>query len=108
MASPGMGAYERQKVKLYPETRYRVRFINMSAFSRYYIWMEGNYDMEVIEIDGVTLKPGQPRETHQLTKGIELASGQRVSVIVGLEKSRSLRRIMVSSRSKAHQVYIAQ
>jgi FtsP/CotA-like multicopper oxidase with cupredoxin domain len=53
--------------------------------------MDGNYELEVIEIDGVTLKPGQRK-----TRGIELASGQRVSVIADLTSLDQLRRIMVS------------
>ena len=83
-----------------PGVKYRVRFINMSAFSRYYVWMDGDYDLEVVEIDGVTLKPGQRK-----TRGIELSSGQRVSVIASLETLNQFRRIMVSLLSSVLEIH---
>jgi FtsP/CotA-like multicopper oxidase with cupredoxin domain len=95
--APTTGANNAQKINISPNTRYRLRFINMSAFSRYYIWIQGgdDKDLEVIEIDGVMLKLGSPGETTHVTRGIELAPGQRVSVVTGIPSSQSLRRIMV-------------
>ena len=52
-----------------PGKRYRLYFINMSAFSRYYVRIQGDIEMEVIKIDGVMLTPGQK------SGGIELPSG---------------------------------
>lgn len=48
----------------------------MSAFARYYIHLDTYQDdITVIEIDGVLIKP-------VVTKGIEISSGQRVSVTI--------------------------
>jgi iron transport multicopper oxidase len=60
----------------------RFRFINLSAFARYYIHLDTyQEDITIIELDGVIIKP-------VLSKGIELASGQRVSVVIkGLDGS---------------------
>jgi FtsP/CotA-like multicopper oxidase with cupredoxin domain len=56
------------------ETR-RLRFINMSSHARFYVWFHDDRNFQVIELDGVTYKPKQ-------TNMIELASGQRVSILV--------------------------
>ncbi|KAF1957319.1 Cupredoxin [Byssothecium circinans] len=92
--APKSGSNPEQKVWLQPNNRYRLRFINMSAFARYYIWIN-DIDMEVIEIDGVMLKPST-------SKGIELASGQRVSVVVKIDSNTSTKRIMAISDRRIH------
>lgn len=50
--------------------------------------------MDVLEIDGVTLKKG---ENAHKTAGLELAPGQRVSVAVEFQASWTTKRIMVRS-----------
>jgi hypothetical protein len=60
---------------LKPGEKYRFRFVNLSAFARYYIFLSDSSSMAVVELDGVPVTP-------QYTKGIELTSGQRVSVII--------------------------
>ncbi|KAI9846859.1 MAG: hypothetical protein M1837_003471 [Sclerophora amabilis] len=55
-------------------TRYRFRFINMSAFSKFFLKIP-EHQMEVREVDGIYIEP-------VVTTGIEIAPGQRVSVII--------------------------
>ncbi|KAF1994835.1 multicopper oxidase [Amniculicola lignicola CBS 123094] len=90
IASP-TGADTRQKILVTPGSKYRLRFINLGAHSRYYVWISGNQDMEIIEIDGVMLK------RNQFSKGFEISSGQRVSVLVSLPTGTVAQRIMVVS-----------
>ncbi|KAK4451977.1 multicopper oxidase [Podospora aff. communis PSN243] len=56
--------------------RTRFRFINMSAYSQFFIMFE-QHRVTPIEVDGVLINP-----TGQLTEGFTLAPGQRLSVIV--------------------------
>ena len=58
-----------------PGKKSRLRFINTSAYARFYIYIP-NHKMNVIELDGVSMFTGPD------TDGIEVASGQRVSVLV--------------------------
>ena len=58
-----------------PNQKSRLRFINTSAYARFYITIP-YHSISVIELDGVSMSPGPN------TTGIELASGQRVSVLV--------------------------
>ena len=53
----------------------RLRFINISAYARFYIYIP-DHKMRVIELDGVSMEIGPE------TEGIEVSSGQRVSVLV--------------------------
>jgi FtsP/CotA-like multicopper oxidase with cupredoxin domain len=52
----------------------RFHFVNVGAFGYFHIWMEG-HTMIVIEVAGVYIQP-------YTTSGIELAVGQRISVLV--------------------------
>ncbi|PVH81556.1 multicopper oxidase [Cadophora sp. DSE1049] len=58
-----------------PTETARFRFVNMAAFARFYIHFSDFREFTVVEIDGILLKG-------TLTKGIEIASGQRVSIVV--------------------------
>ena len=61
-------------LKFEPGKTYRLRFINMAAFSPFYIWMEG-HDMRMIEADGIDM--------HELPiKEFSISAGQRYSVLV--------------------------
>jgi hypothetical protein len=70
------GAVNRQKVGMQPNTSYRAHFIKLGAISRYYTRMDEGYDIQVVEIDRVTLKLGQRK-----TRGIELAAGRGASLL---------------------------
>ncbi|CDH49287.1 fet3 protein [Lichtheimia corymbifera JMRC:FSU:9682] len=60
--------------KFTPGKTYRLRLINMSAFSMFYVSIDG-HDLDVIEIDGVDTQ----RKT---VKDVYLTAAQRVSVLV--------------------------
>ncbi|KAI9277183.1 Cupredoxin [Phascolomyces articulosus] len=57
-----------------PGKTYRLRLINMSGFSMFYVSIDG-HDLDVIEVDGVDTE----RET---VKSVYLTAAQRVSVLV--------------------------
>lgn len=57
-----------------PTMKARFRFVNLGAFARFYIHFSDYRTFEVVEVDGV--KVGGT-----FTKGIELSSGQRVSIV---------------------------
>ena len=100
---PGPNGHWRQVVKMTPGQPQRIRFINTSAFSRYYVFIEGGYQMEVIEIDGVNLKPGKAEHK---TAGLELAPGQRVSVVITSAAEWTTKRIMVRAKNPESTKYI--
>jgi FtsP/CotA-like multicopper oxidase with cupredoxin domain len=56
------------------ETR-RLRFVNLASHARFYIWFSDYRRFKVIELDGVSYQPAE-------TNLFELASGQRVSILV--------------------------
>jgi hypothetical protein len=56
------------------ETR-RLRIINMSSHARFYVWFSDQRDFDIIELDGVSY-------ARLTTKLFEIASGQRVSILV--------------------------
>ena len=79
--------------------RTRFRFINMSAFSQFFIAIE-DHPVSIIEVDGVLLdnSPGALAATR--TEGIVLAPGQRVSVLLE-HKTNS------EARSKPYRIVVA-
>ncbi|KAG4443253.1 hypothetical protein IFR05_001296 [Cadophora sp. M221] len=58
-----------------PTETARFRFVNLGAFARFYVHFDDFREFKVVEVDGVLLEG-------TLTKGIELSSGQRVSIVV--------------------------
>jgi len=65
-----------------PGKKYRLRIVNMSSFSMWYLWLEG-HDMEVIEVDGVDVTP-YPVQV------LDLSVSQRASVLVRARNSSNL------------------
>ena len=61
-------------------TRMRLRYINVSAYARFYIFFSDMRKFDVIELDGVSYLK---KETDML----EVASGQRVSIVVGAKST---------------------
>jgi Multicopper oxidase len=53
----------------------RLRFINMSSHARFYVWFSDQRRFKIIELDGVSYTP-------QENTMFEIASGQRVSILV--------------------------
>ena len=52
----------------------RLRFINTSAISQFFVWVE-KHNVQVVEVDGVLV-------TSKETAGFVIAPGQRVSVLI--------------------------
>jgi len=69
-ASPPSGAPKRS----------RFRFVNMSAYSQFFVAIEG-HSVYIIEVDGVLLDTGTNLAA-TLTEGFVLAPGQRISVLL--------------------------
>lgn len=64
-----------------PGKTYRFRFVSMTAFAMYTVWMDG-HDMRVVEVDGVTVAPAT-------VTAFPLAGAQRVSVLVTAQLYRT-------------------
>lgn len=62
------------------QQRTRFRFINMSAYSQFFIAFE-DHSVYVIEVDGVLLENGTTMDK-TLTEGFVLGPGQRISVLL--------------------------
>src|ERR1700754_1804431 len=54
---------------------HRLRFINMSSQAKFYVWFSDNRSFKIMELDGISYQP-------QETRIFEIASGQRVSILV--------------------------
>ena len=59
----------------------RFHFVNIGAFGDFRLWIE-EHNMTVIEVDGVYVQPYN-------TMGIDLAVGQRYSVLVHMDADAS-------------------
>jgi iron transport multicopper oxidase len=59
----------------------RFHVVNIGAFGFFHIWIEG-HNMTVIEVDGVDVEPF-------VTEGINVAVGQRLSVLVAMDADPS-------------------
>jgi iron transport multicopper oxidase len=57
-----------------PGSTVRFRVVNVGAFGFFHLWIEDHL-MTVIEVDGIDVEPFQ-------TQGIDIAVGQRYSVLV--------------------------
>src|ERR1700724_721731 len=60
-----------------PGSTVRFRVVNIGAFGFFHLWIEDHL-MTVIEVDGIDVEPFQ-------TKGIDVAVGQRNSVLVTIQ-----------------------
>ena len=69
-------AYGVQKNKTY-----RFHIVNLGAIAFFHVWIE-NHNMTVIEVDGVYVKP-------YTTQGVDVAVGQRYSVLVTMSADPS-------------------
>ncbi|CAO3626077.1 unnamed protein product [Cunninghamella blakesleeana] len=65
-----------------PNRRYRLRFINMSGFSTFYISIDG-HPLEIIEVDGVETHPSS-------VDSFYLTAAQRISAIVTTKNATNL------------------
>lgn len=59
----------------------RFRVVNIGAFGFFHLWIE-EHEMTVVEVDGVDVEPF-------VTKGIDVAVGQRYSVLVNMTADAS-------------------
>jgi iron transport multicopper oxidase len=59
----------------------RFHVVNIGAFGFFHLWIE-DHEMTVIEVDGIDVQPYK-------TKGIDLAVGQRLSVLVTMKTDKS-------------------
>ena len=59
-----------------PGSTVRFRVVNVGAFGFFHLWIEDHL-MTIIEVDGIDVEPFQ-------TKGIDVAVGQRYSVLVNM------------------------
>ena len=57
-----------------PDETVRFHIVNIGAFGYFHVWIE-EHTMTVIEVDGIDVEP-------YTTEGIDVAVGQRVSVLV--------------------------
>ncbi|KAH7319109.1 Cupredoxin [Rhexocercosporidium sp. MPI-PUGE-AT-0058] len=77
---------------LAPTETARFRFVNLGAFARFYIHFNDFRQLKVVEVDGILLEG-------TWTRGIELSSGQRVSIVVSgssLSSPESARLVYIS------------
>lgn len=61
-----------------PGETVRFHFANIGAFAFFHIWVE-KHSMTVVEVDGVEVEPYS-------TRGISLAVGQRMSVLITMNQ----------------------
>jgi iron transport multicopper oxidase len=59
----------------------RFHIVNVGTFAYFHVWIE-EHDMTVIEVDGTDVEP-------YITDGIDVAVGQRVSVLVTMNADPS-------------------
>ena len=59
----------------------RFHIVNVGAFAYFHVWIE-EHNMTVIEVDGTDIEP-------YITQGIDVAAGQRVSVLVTMNADPS-------------------
>lgn len=59
----------------------RFHIANIGAFAYFHVWIE-DHNMTVIEVDGIDVEP-------YITNGIDVAVGQRVSVLVTMNADPS-------------------
>jgi iron transport multicopper oxidase len=64
-----------------PGSTVRFHIVNIGAFAFFHVWIE-EHNMTVIEVDGVDVEPYE-------TSGIDLAVGQRLSVLVTMDADKS-------------------
>ncbi|ORX49069.1 hypothetical protein DM01DRAFT_1325787 [Hesseltinella vesiculosa] len=67
------------ELKFIPSTLYRIRLINMSGFSGFFIGID-DHDLEIIEVDGEIIRAKSVKTVH-------LAAAQRMSVLVRAKDS---------------------
>jgi hypothetical protein len=75
IASENAAGNARKTVKIPCGQTRRLRFVNLASHARFYIWFSDYRRFKVIELDGVSYQPAE-------TNLFELASGQRVSILV--------------------------
>jgi iron transport multicopper oxidase len=76
--SPLINESTNQTFVFSPKKTYRLRFIAMSALSRFNVWID-NHNMTVIEVDGINVEPFE-------TSVLNVAAAQRYSVLVTADK----------------------
>jgi iron transport multicopper oxidase len=64
-----------------PGSTVHFHIVNIGAFGYFHVWIE-EHNMTVIEVDGVDVEP-------YVTPGIDVAVGQRVSVLVTMKNDTS-------------------
>jgi iron transport multicopper oxidase len=74
---------------VYPGETVRFHLLNMAADSWIHLWIE-NHNMTVIEVDGVYVEPYE-------SQGVDIAIGQRYSVLVTMDQNSSLNYPIVAS-----------
>jgi Multicopper oxidase len=74
---------------VYPRETVRFHLLNMAADSWIHLWIE-NHTMTVIEVDGVYVEPYE-------SQGVDIAIGQRYSVLVTMDANSSFNYPIVAS-----------
>lgn len=64
-------------ISVEPNATYRFHIVNTAAIALFHLWIEG-HNMTVIEVDGVYVQPYN-------TQGVDVAVGQRYSVLVTMD-----------------------
>ena len=77
-----------------PGSTVRFRVVNIGAFGFFHLWIEDHL-MTVVEVDGVDVEPF-------VTKGIDVAVGQRYSVLVTMTGDPSRNYPIVGAMGKTH------
>ena len=72
-----------------PGTTVRYHVVNLGAFGFFHFWIE-EHELTVIEVDGVDVEPYK-------TSGINVAVGQRYSILVTMKDNDSCNYAMVGS-----------
>jgi len=73
-------------IKVKPDTKYRLRFIGGTALSLVTLGIENHANLSIIEADGTASKPYD-------TNHLQIASGQRFSVILKTKKTGELQKL---------------
>jgi iron transport multicopper oxidase len=83
---------QNESIKVTPGSTYRFHVVNIGAFAFFHLWIEG-HKMTVIEVDGIDVKPYD-------TEAVDIAVGQRYSVLVTMNADKSKNYPLVGAMGK--------
>jgi len=85
----GLSTNTRTKYMITQGKKTRFRFINLSAFTQFFVWFS-SHKVTVIEVDGILIQEIKP------TEGFVVSPGQRVSVLLEPQTLTGIYKIMVA------------